>query len=92
MDEQKFDEWLKGKFGYADKSARDVRSRVKRAKYLVDVTAKLPDDEVIFRLCQHPEFKDLTVSVKSQLKRGVKLYREYVRESNGDYNTNEGSD
>ncbi|MFC5702739.1 hypothetical protein ACFPVX_15665 [Cohnella faecalis] len=92
MDELQFDEWLKGKFGYAEKSARDIRSRVKRAKYLVDVSAKLSDEEVIFKLSQHPEFKDFSVSVKSQLKRGVKLYREYARESSKEYKTNEGSD
>jgi DNA (cytosine-5)-methyltransferase 1 len=91
MDEQKFDEWLKGKFGYIEKSARDVRSRVKRASQFVDIFANIPDEEVIFKLSQNPDFKGLSMSVKSQLKRGVKLYREYVRESKAKYNTNEGS-
>lgn len=88
MDESKFDGWLKKKFGYIDKSARDVRSRVKRANQLADVTSEKTDEEVLFYMSQNPEFKELSPSVKSQLKRGVKLYREFVRETNGEYNTN----
>lgn len=91
MDEENFNDWLIKKFKYEERSAKDVRSRVKRARKLVDITEQLSDEELIFKLSQHPSFKDLSTSVKSQLKRGVKLYREYVRETKGEYKVNEGS-
>ncbi|MCY9509147.1 DNA cytosine methyltransferase [Paenibacillus larvae] len=90
MDEQNFIEWLKRKFGYIEKSAKDVRSRVKRANRFFNIYADMPEEEVLFKLSQNPNFKGLSTSVKSQLKRGVKLYREYLREKAG-HNTNEGS-
>lgn len=78
MDDQGFDEWLKKNLGYIDKSARDVRSRVKRASKYIDLAKDISDEELIFSLTQHPEFKNMSMAVKSQLKRGVKLYRQYL--------------
>lgn len=80
MDEQGFDQWLKEKFNYIDKSARDVRSRVKRASKYIDPTKNVSDDELVFTMTQHPEFKILSMTVRSQLKRSIKLYREYLSE------------
>lgn len=81
MDEQAFSQWLKDNLSYIDKSARDVRSRVKRASKFIDLTKNVTDDELVFSLSQHPEFKSMSMTVKSQIKRGVKLYRQFLQES-----------
>ncbi|WP_027086836.1 hypothetical protein [Cohnella panacarvi] len=82
MDEQQFDRWLKERLGFTDKSARDVRSRIKRASNYIDLNKKVTDAELLFSLTQHPEFGNLSVTVKSQLKRSVKLFREFNNVSN----------
>lgn len=79
MDEKEFDNWLKQKLGYIDKSPRDVRSSVKRAGRFANLSNDSTDEELIFTISQNPDFKSLTASVKSQVKRGVLHPRNYNR-------------
>lgn len=79
MQTDKFMNWVGEKYKMGDKSARDVISRLKRVTKYVDVDLPITDEELIFRLGTIEEFKNLSMTVKSQLKRSVKLYREYKR-------------
>lgn len=77
-----FHEWLCSVKGFSSKSARDVVSRVNRSKKYISESQDLNDEELLFRMGQNPEFKRLSRFVKSQLRRAIKLYREYERSSN----------
>ncbi|OBY78612.1 hypothetical protein BBG47_15875 [Paenibacillus sp. KS1] len=78
MDELSFEDWLMHNTSYSTKVARDVRCRAKRASKYINLSKNTSDDELIFTLTQHPEFLDLSPTVKSQLKKSVKLYREFL--------------
>jgi DNA (cytosine-5)-methyltransferase 1 len=73
--------WVSEKYKMGDKSARDVVSRLKRVTKYVDVDLPITDEELIFKLEITEEFKNLSMTVKSQLKRSIKLYREYKKEN-----------
>lgn len=68
-----FREWLETNTNYSAPVIRDILSRIKRA----DAILTWQDDEVyIFYLERHSKFKELSPTVRSQLKKSVKLYRE----------------
>lgn len=70
-----FKEWLKKEKGYSEKSARDVQSRLKRATtFLKDKEKENP----IAELENINEFKALSISVKSQLRKSIKLHNEFI--------------
>ena len=75
---QAFSEWLRTQKGYTDRSISDVFSRLNRAHNL------LPNHEInqylITDLEQLPEFNDLTVTVKSQIRKAIKLKLAYQNE------------
>lgn len=69
-----FREWLQQSYNYTDRTVSNTISRVRRANKIL----KIHNDEVyIFELEQEPEFKCLSTSVKSQIKRAVRLFNEY---------------
>lgn len=69
--------WLIDKKNYKSKSASDVVSRLKRIQHIALVPNKF-DDIFIIKLNEIDEFKLLSNSVKSQIRRALKLYREYI--------------
>ncbi len=73
-----FKAWLKRSIGLSTESAKDVVSRLRRASNFVNVGAKLETDDLLHQLAKHPDFKDLSGSVRSQLRRAIKLYREFL--------------
>jgi DNA (cytosine-5)-methyltransferase 1 len=77
MELEKFDGWLKRSAGLTDKSASDVVSRLRRASRFVNVNSKQAIEDVIHKLGKDPNFNKLTDTVRSQLRRAVKLYRQY---------------
>jgi len=77
MDGNDFFDWLQKKHRLTPKSARDVVSRVRRAKQYVDLTMDIGDEELVFKLSQNTNFQDLTLTVKSQLRRAVRLLKEF---------------
>ena len=81
MQTDDFISWVGKKYEMGDKSARDVFSRLKRASKYVNVDLPISDEELLFKLGTIEEFKNLTMAVKSQLRRSVRLYREYKREN-----------
>ena len=66
-----FKTWLEENTSYSGAVIRDTISRLKRA----DSILELSEEEVyLFYLERKPEFKALSMSVKSQIKKAVRLY------------------
>lgn len=76
-----FHEWLTSSVGLTAKSARDVNSRLRRASMLADVRPDMPEDEALMLLSRSPGFQCLSVTVRSQLRRALKLFFTYTREA-----------
>ncbi|MDR2602787.1 MAG: hypothetical protein LBC53_10140 [Spirochaetaceae bacterium] len=72
-----FCEWLQTTKALTKKSANDVVSRLKRAKNIIDVDVPVDIDALLFNFTRKTGFKALTTTVRSQLKRAIKLYREF---------------
>lgn len=72
---EEFKKWLKENTRYSDAVISDVVSRVKRA----DSILAWYDEEVYqFYLEQSEQYRHLSVSVRSQIKKAVKLYRQFL--------------
>jgi hypothetical protein len=74
---QEFSNWLKSDKLFTDASASDVCSRLRRVVSICPMNLDADLDSNLFALGQKKEFKGLSASVKSQLKRSVKLYKEF---------------
>jgi DNA (cytosine-5)-methyltransferase 1 len=72
-----FREWLVSVNSLTKDSADDVISRVKRAKSIMEIDVPLDIDTLLFHFMGKPAFKSLTATVKSQVKRAIKLYKEF---------------
>lgn len=71
-----FREWLIEDKQYSDRASRDVNSRLKRALYLSGENEI--SLETLAKIEYNIEFNGLSTSVKSQIRRAVKLYQEYL--------------
>lgn len=71
-----FFDWLIEDQHFSERSARDVISRCKRAEKIVSAVG-VPDAYYIFTLEQQAAFQNLSVNVKSQMKRALKLQEAY---------------
>lgn len=76
---EQFKEWLKEETNYTDAVIRDIGSRVKRADRMLEWNG---EETYFFYLERTESFQQLTVSVKSQIKRSVNLYLEYAKRIN----------
>ena len=71
IDTELFKSWLKENTSYSDAVIGDTISRVKRADNILEWY----DDEVYQFYLEHEEnYKVLSVSVRSQIKKAVSLY------------------
>jgi len=77
MESEKFGAWLRRYSGLTDKSAYDVVSRLRRASKLVNVDSKQSVEDLLHKLGKQPEFKELTMTVRSQIRRAIRLYRTF---------------
>ena len=77
MDDEAFYRWLRSKKGFTNRPARDVISRVRRVDRLIKIPKGSTAEKLISKLSQRSEFKVLTSSVKSQLKRAIRLLKEF---------------
>lgn len=80
---KEFVNWLIVKKNYTTKSAHDVQSRLKRVQTIVR-NQDIVDNTIAF-LEKEGDFQCLTVSVKSQLRRTVRLYLQYELDKDGNY-------
>lgn len=70
-----FRKWLESNTNYTKATRSNIVSRLKRANAILPVTN---EKVYLFNLSQENEFQVLTVSVKSQVRRAVKLYFQYL--------------
>lgn len=75
IEQSEFKEWLHSNTKYTDAVISDVVSRVKRADLMIEWNG---EETYQFFLERELSYKELSVSVRSQIKRAVKLYAEYV--------------
>ena len=72
-----FIEWLQKEKNYKKRSARDVVSRLNRAKKILGSEGK--PVVTLEMIEKSDDFKDLTTCVKSHLRKSLKLYDEYKK-------------
>lgn len=72
-----FKKWLASR-GYEGRVVGDISSRAKRADRLMEWNG---EDTYLFYLEQRIAFKNLSVSVRSQLRTAVKLYQMFSNET-----------
>lgn len=77
MEYEEFKEWLIEKKQYTDASIKDIVSRLRRANNILTFQN---EDVYLFKLNQCEEFQKVSISVKSQIRRSVRLYFQYLRE------------
>lgn len=74
-----FFEWLETEKGLSRKSSGDVISRLKRVQFILG--EKDISDTEINRLEKEENFRILSRTVRSQLRRSVRLYTEFKNKS-----------
>lgn len=74
-----FKEWLISKKSLGISSAGDVASRLKRVNSFCSIENYSTPHKLIYELTLNSEFNGLSVSVRSQLKRSVNLYFEFLQ-------------
>jgi DNA (cytosine-5)-methyltransferase 1 len=79
--DENFSEWLITRKEFGGKTARDVLSRINRINGFMDADASGTVEKILYTMSVVPAFKTLSLSVRSQLRRSVKLYKEYQRSS-----------
>ncbi len=76
-----FKDWLIEKKMLKNRSAQDVESRLKRVKNLLEI--KRVNENTLKNLNNNEVFLTFTTSIRSQLRRSVKLYLEFELEKAG---------
>lgn len=71
-----FKEWLKDNTDYSDAVISDTASRIKRADNILEWNGT---DTYLFYLEKEQKFEVLSVSVRSQIRKAVKLYSTYTK-------------
>lgn len=72
-----FKKWLKENTEYSDAVIRDTVSRIKRADNILEWNGA---DTYLFYLEKEKSFETLSVSVRSQVRKAVKLYAAYANQ------------
>lgn len=70
-----FKEWLDKNTNYTKQTKSNIISRLKRADKIIEISN---EPVYIFILSQSKEFGELSVNVRSQLRRSVKLYLQFI--------------
>ncbi len=68
--------WLINTQQYTERSAKDVISRLRRANSIVQLS-NVPYSLYIYQLESSPQFKTISSSVRSQMKKAVSLFMNY---------------
>ena len=82
----RFDEfkiWLDAHTDYTKETKSNLLSRLKGANNILPITS---DPVYLFLLSQESEFCRLSVNVRSQLRRSVKMYTQYLESEEADNN------
>lgn len=73
-----FREWLQYKHHYSPHAAKDIESRIRRCNKIL-LMKKFSIQEYLPSLEQKEDFKKISKSIQSQLKRSINLYVEYQK-------------
>ena len=76
VDNSKLIAWLIDTHQYTERSAKDVVSRIRRADSIVHIS-NIPDSFYMYQLESSPQFKSISTSVRSQMKKAVSLFMAY---------------
>ena len=76
IQEKEFRVWLTENYTYSPAVVGDIVSRIKRANRILEFDL---DDAYQFYLEHEESYKVLSVSVRSQIKKAVKLYQAYMK-------------
>ena len=76
MDFANFKEWLITEKGVTVRAASDIPSRLRRIVKLLEATTIDGDTYAILK--SNPMYKQYSVTVRSQMKRAITLYLEFV--------------
>lgn len=71
-----FKDWLTTNTEFSDPVITDTTSRIKRADGILEYTGA---ETYLFYLEREPEFRNLSISVRSQIRRAVRLYEAYLQ-------------
>lgn len=72
-----FNTWLNENTTYTKLTKSNILSRLRRANKMLPIV----DEPIyLFQLSQLEEFQSLSTSVKSQIRRSIKLYLAYIKE------------
>ena len=74
---EEFKKWLDETTDYTKETKSNILSRLRRANNIIPIVA---DELYLFNLSTNEEFKVLSVSVKSQIRRAVKLFISFIKE------------
>lgn len=77
LPKDEFRSWLNTNKHYAVRSVSDIISRTQRAFSFQTPSNGVVDDYYLFELERNPSYKNLSNSVKSQIKRAIILYKEF---------------
>ena len=75
-----FVDWLVHSQHYSQRSASDTLSRVRRADKICRLDGA-PNDFYFYTLQQTKEYNELSVSVRSQIKRALSLYNSFITQN-----------
>lgn len=74
---KKFKVWLSRNTTLESKVINDTASRLKRVSSMVNINDQMSTNKVISNFESDEQYMSLSISVRSQLKRALRLYREY---------------
>lgn len=77
IDKQAFRKWLECNTDYSKRVINDQISRMCRADAIHEWSGQ---ETYLFYLEKEPNFTELSISVKSQLRKSTKLYMKYAEE------------
>lgn len=77
-----FQEWLTQKCGLSAKPARDVVSRLRRVRRVVGEDRIVSEPHAWAYAINHTELSKCTTTVRSQLKRAVLAYQQFLQSRN----------
>lgn len=76
MNNSDFKQWLLSNTTYSNRVVSNIVCRLNRADHMHPVR---PEEVYLFELDHTDEFNGLSVTVKSQIRKAVKLYFQYAR-------------
>ena len=74
-----FQKWLMDEKNFSLKSARDTICRLRRLESISPYSDQVDNDLYIHMLNSNPTFSELSVYVKSQLRRSRNLFHEFSK-------------